>query len=384
MVAALTDEWLVPQGFRSASPRDSARRGAHVSINRPDAREVCARLIEAGVLVDFRTPATIRLGLSPLPTSFAEVWDAVDRMRQLTAVTDVAANLDRVGPKASASSVLPPDRAGSPGSLIVSFAGSYLRQLGGWIARRGPGRLPRCGRRARPRPCDRRCVRLKSRGFLSAERLGRRRRLRLTEAGLHDLATGDRRIFRYGGGRVRRLGARGVLRARIRPAPSAPAAHRAVLARFRHREPGRVDRPDRPLAEPTRELLARRRAGRVRHLVHRGQRDGGTRRAMVDLDALDADYRRFLADHRALLDRPTVDDENAFRRYVLLVDAWRRFPRLDPGLPARLLPADWPARAAWDTFSTLHGRWHHRGLAHVGSIVAARAANGPSGDQAVG
>jgi kynureninase len=85
MVVALTDDWLVPQGFTVGSPRDSARRGAHVSINRPDARAVCARLIEAGVLIDFRTPETIRIGLSPLPTSFTEVWDAVDRIRQLTA-----------------------------------------------------------------------------------------------------------------------------------------------------------------------------------------------------------------------------------------------------------------------------------------------------------
>jgi kynureninase len=84
MVVELADDWLVPQGFSLGSPRASARRGAHVSINRPDAREVCGRLIDAGVLIDFRTPETIRIGLSPLPTSFAEVWDAVDRIRRLT------------------------------------------------------------------------------------------------------------------------------------------------------------------------------------------------------------------------------------------------------------------------------------------------------------
>ena len=84
MVVALTDEWLVPQGFSLGSPRDSARRGGHVSVNRADAREVCARLIDAGVLADFRAPSSIRIGLSPLPTSFAEVWDAMDRMRELT------------------------------------------------------------------------------------------------------------------------------------------------------------------------------------------------------------------------------------------------------------------------------------------------------------
>ncbi len=85
MVVTLTDEWLVPQGFSLGSPRDSTRRGGHVSINRSDAREVCGRLIEAGVLADFRAPETIRIGLSPLPTSFTEVWDSLDVIRQLTA-----------------------------------------------------------------------------------------------------------------------------------------------------------------------------------------------------------------------------------------------------------------------------------------------------------
>jgi len=85
MTVALADEWLVPQGFSLGSPRDSARRGAHVSINRADARDVCARLIDAGVLVDFRAPQTIRIGLSPLPLRFAEVWDAMAAIRALTA-----------------------------------------------------------------------------------------------------------------------------------------------------------------------------------------------------------------------------------------------------------------------------------------------------------
>jgi kynureninase len=76
---------LIPQRFSLGSPRDSARRGAHVSINRPDARQVCAELIEAGVLADFRAPHSIRVGLSPLPTGFTEVWDAVDMIRKLTA-----------------------------------------------------------------------------------------------------------------------------------------------------------------------------------------------------------------------------------------------------------------------------------------------------------
>jgi kynureninase len=85
MVVALTDEWLLPQGFSLGSPRDIERRGAHVTITRPDARALCARLIDAGVLVDFRAPDMIRVGLSPLPLRFTEVWDAMDVIRHLTA-----------------------------------------------------------------------------------------------------------------------------------------------------------------------------------------------------------------------------------------------------------------------------------------------------------
>ena len=77
--------------------------------------------------------------------------------------------------RAAGSAVLPPDRVGSPGSLIVSFAGSYLREVGGWIA---VADLIRC-LDAVPvnEPSVRQAlVRLKTRGFLMAERRG-------TEAG---------------------------------------------------------------------------------------------------------------------------------------------------------------------------------------------------------
>ncbi|MET0966685.1 MAG: hypothetical protein ABWZ02_09830, partial [Nakamurella sp.] len=91
--------------------------------------------------------------------------------------------------------MLPPDRAGSPGSLIVSFAGSFLRQLGGWI---GVADLISClSLVGLTDPAVRQALlRLKSRGFCTAERRAGVAGYRLTEAGLHDLATGDRRIFR--------------------------------------------------------------------------------------------------------------------------------------------------------------------------------------------
>ena len=70
---ALHDAWLAPLGFTLGSPRDASRRGSHVSVRRSDTRDLTRRMIEAGVLPDFRAPDSIRLGLSPLTTSFTDV-----------------------------------------------------------------------------------------------------------------------------------------------------------------------------------------------------------------------------------------------------------------------------------------------------------------------
>ena len=83
---ALHDAWLAPLGFALGSPRDPARRGAHVSIRRPDARDLTRRMIAAGVIPDFRAPDSIRLGLSPLTTSFTDVSRAMGRIAELAAV----------------------------------------------------------------------------------------------------------------------------------------------------------------------------------------------------------------------------------------------------------------------------------------------------------
>ncbi len=56
-----------------ASPRDPDRRGGHVTLRHPRMREVTAALWQDDVLPDFREPDGLRLGLSPLSTSYAEV-----------------------------------------------------------------------------------------------------------------------------------------------------------------------------------------------------------------------------------------------------------------------------------------------------------------------
>jgi len=80
---ALHDAWLAPLGFSLGSPREAARRGAHVAVRRSDARELTRRLIEAGVVPDFRAPDSVRLGLSPLTTSFSDVARGVATLARL-------------------------------------------------------------------------------------------------------------------------------------------------------------------------------------------------------------------------------------------------------------------------------------------------------------
>lgn len=80
----LADAWLTPLGFDLASPRDAARRGAHVSLRHPEAWRVVRALVErARVVPDFRQPDLLRLGFAPLTTSFVDVTDSVDRLRTL-------------------------------------------------------------------------------------------------------------------------------------------------------------------------------------------------------------------------------------------------------------------------------------------------------------
>lgn len=83
-VIELAEAWLVPLGFRLASPADSERRGSHVTLHHPDAWRICRALIEEyDVVPDFRTPDRLRLGPAPLTTSYDEVWDGLDRIRRL-------------------------------------------------------------------------------------------------------------------------------------------------------------------------------------------------------------------------------------------------------------------------------------------------------------
>jgi len=78
------EEHLEPLGFGLASPRDPANRGSHVSLSHQEAWPITRAIIErAKVLPDFRTPDNVRLGLSPLYTTFVEVHTGIQRIKSV-------------------------------------------------------------------------------------------------------------------------------------------------------------------------------------------------------------------------------------------------------------------------------------------------------------
>ena len=86
MMIDLYDAWLADLGFTLLTSRDSQERGGHISLGHPDAARICVALRQfARVIPDYRTPSSIRLAIAPLPTSYVEVWDGFQRMRDLVA-----------------------------------------------------------------------------------------------------------------------------------------------------------------------------------------------------------------------------------------------------------------------------------------------------------
>jgi kynureninase len=81
---ALWEALLQPLGFTLNSPRDTGRRGSHVSLGHPDGWRIDQALIaEMRVLPDFRHPDNIRFGVAPLYTSFADIREAVVRLARV-------------------------------------------------------------------------------------------------------------------------------------------------------------------------------------------------------------------------------------------------------------------------------------------------------------
>ncbi len=80
----LWERELAPLGFTLNTPRDPEVRGSHVSLGHKDAWRIDQALInDMGVLPDFRKPDNIRFGITPLYTSFEDIYKAVMRTKRV-------------------------------------------------------------------------------------------------------------------------------------------------------------------------------------------------------------------------------------------------------------------------------------------------------------
>jgi phenylacetic acid degradation operon negative regulatory protein len=211
-------------------------------------------------------------------------------------------------------------------------------------------------------------------GLLVSDRAGRRVRWSLTASGRRLLTDGAARI--YGFGRTRHDWDGSWLVLLI----SVPESRRQLRHRLRTRlawaglgspSPGVWLTPD-----PTKQDEV---AGVVADLGLTGVTSSfigpfgaiGAEHDVVaqawDLAEVETGYEEFLDEFGAV--DPTTPDE-VLRHQIHLVHAWRRFPFLDPQLPAALLPADWAGARAAALFSAQHERWHEPAHQQWAQLVA--------------
>ncbi len=86
----LVEERCAGYGLGLATPREHAQRGSQVCLTRQDgAYAIVQALIARGVIGDFRAGDgaahldILRFGFTPLYTSFVDVWNAVEHLRQV-------------------------------------------------------------------------------------------------------------------------------------------------------------------------------------------------------------------------------------------------------------------------------------------------------------
>ncbi|MGW8483180.1 PaaX family transcriptional regulator [Microbacterium sp. NPDC055903] len=238
-------------------------------------------------------------------------------------------------------------RPGSTASLLRTVVGLYLRRLGGWIPTSGLVRL--ADDLGVPAATARTAIaRLKQRGLLLPERR-ESAGYRLNPDAERMLERGDRRIFDV---RLMQDGDSWCL-----VSYSIPEARRDL----RHLLRRRLHWIGAGAVSPALWILPGHLEGEAEEiLVELGVRTqavlfragapltaGPLRDAVPqwwDLVALRAEHETFLA----AVDRLPAEP---FAAFVRLVDAWRVLPYIDPGLPAALLPEDWPGERSFTAFT---------------------------------
>ena len=198
-------------------------------------------------------------------------------------------------------------------------------------------------------------------GLLSSDRAGRRVRWSLTETGQRLLNTGARRIYSFGASPAEWDGRWLVLLV------SVPESRRQLRHRLRTRlawagmgtpAPGVWLSPDPGKQPEVSEVIAELALEEVSSSFVGPFGQIGEERELVaqawNLAGVEAAYHDFIATFSAV--EPSTLGE-ILRDQIHLVHAWRRFPFLDPQLPAELLPGGWAGAKAAELFHERHERW---------------------------
>src|SRR5437764_2778648 len=214
-------------------------------------------------------------------------------------------------------------------------------------------------------------------GWLSSSRVGRRARISLTARAEELLAAGASRIYSFGSpsrwdGRwlvlilrvpEERRAVRHQLRTQLAWAGLGSRGGGVWLTPHVERETELLEVVrEAPAAMATSFVASLGALGRVEDVVV----------AAWDLDKVRAQYDAFVEDFSRI--RPSSPSA-AFRLQTSLVHAWRKFPFLDPDLPAELLPADWPRRRAHELFFAHHARWAPAARAWFEELEAGRSSS---------
>jgi phenylacetic acid degradation operon negative regulatory protein len=194
-------------------------------------------------------------------------------------------------------------------------------------------------------------------GWLTAERIGRRTRWRLTPNADRLLTEGSERIYGFGARRASWDGDWLLVLART-PEAERPSRHvlrtRLAWAGFGNAAPGvwisshaeRLPEVERALAEAGLAAEAQ---------IFRGRHADGRLPVLVDQAWDLAKIGRRYGDFIAAFGAASPDDPLA--GIIGLVHAWRRFPWTDPDLPSELLPPGWPRPRAAGLFRRRHAQW---------------------------
>jgi len=82
LMIELYDAWLKDLGFYLMTPRETSKRGGHISLKHKHAKtiRIAVRKYER-VIVDYRVPDQIRIAISPLSMSYYELYKGLKKIR---------------------------------------------------------------------------------------------------------------------------------------------------------------------------------------------------------------------------------------------------------------------------------------------------------------